>query len=145
MAKAKIVPLTDPSYAAARAAGKTAKLAPTAVVSASVITGDVRSGPLLFLELRNGALVMIPINQIRELARHPLSKLRRVKVDPIGEGLIWPSLDVGISATGLLEDFFGYATRARIARAGGKRSTPAKAAAARRNGKKGGRRRIRRA
>jgi hypothetical protein len=71
----------------------------------------------------------------------PATALEAVEVDAAGEGLLWPNLDVGISAPGLLEDFFGYPTRAKIARAGGKRSSPAKVAAARANGKKGGRRR----
>ncbi len=72
-------------------------------------------------------------------ADKPSAALEAVEVDPMGEGLLWPALDVAISAPGLLEDFFGYVTRAKIARAGGSRSTPEKVAAARQNGRKGGR------
>ena len=81
----------------------------------------------------------IPVKSIPELASQPAKELAKVKVDGFGEGLLWPSLDVAISAPGLLEDFFGYATRAKIARAGGRARTPAKVSAARKNGRKGGR------
>lgn len=73
----------------------------------------------------------------------PTTVVRASVTIPISEGLLWPALDVGISAPGLLEDFFGYVTRAKIARAGGSRSTPAKAIAARENGRKGGRKKQR--
>ncbi len=141
MAKATIIPLNDEAFAAALAAGKRANAAPTAVLRASVHPLHVASALGLSLELRNGASVTIPIGEIEELAGKPAAELAKVQVDPLGEGLLWPSLDVGISAPGLLEDFFGYLTHSKIARAGGRRSTPAKAAAARANGKKGGRKR----
>jgi hypothetical protein len=136
---AKIVPLTDEIYAAAAQAGKATKMAPTAVLRASVHPLHATSSLGLSLELRNGVSVTIPVSAIDELADKPSAALGAVEVDPTGEGLLWPALDVGISASGLLEDFFGYVTRAKIARAGGSRSTPGKAAAARQNGRKGGR------
>lgn len=138
---AKIVPLTAEAYEAARTASTALKTAPTAVVRASVHPLHATSSLGLSLELRNGAMVTIPVSEISELAEKPATALEAVEVDPTGEGLLWPNLDVGISAPGLLEDFFGYLTRAKIARAGGKRSSPAKVAAARANGKKGGRKR----
>lgn len=136
---AKIVPLTDEAYAAAIRAGKAAKTAPTAVVRVSVHPLHATSSLGLSLELRNGASVTIPVSEVTELADKPSAELEAVEVDPMGEGLLWPALGVAISAPGLLEDFFGYVTRAKIARAGGRRSTPGKAAAARQNGRKGGR------
>lgn len=138
---AKIVPLTAEAYETARTASTVLKTAPTAVVRASVHPLHATSSLGLSLELRNGAMVTIPVSEISELAEKPATALEAVEVDPTGEGLLWPNLDVGISAPGLLEDFFGYLTRAKIARAGGKRSSPAKVAAARANGKKGGRKR----
>ncbi len=139
MARATIVALTDQAYEAAVTAGTRTKELPTAVLRASVQPLDASSSLGLRLDLRNGASVTIPINEICELAGKPATELAKVTVDPLGEGLLWPSLDVGISAPGLLHDLFGYVTRAKIARAGGRRSTPAKAAAARANGRKGGR------
>ncbi|MGC8486116.1 MAG: DUF2442 domain-containing protein [Candidatus Baltobacteraceae bacterium] len=139
MVKATIVALTDQAFAAAVAAGARTKALPTAVLRAWVHPIHAPASLGLSLELRNGASVTIPISEIEELAGKPAEELAKVTVDPLGEGLLWPSLDVGISAPGLLHDFFGYVTRAKIARAGGRRSTPAKAAAARANGRKGGR------
>jgi hypothetical protein len=138
MARAR-VPLTDAAYKAAIEAGREARNAPTAVVRASVHPLHLGSSLGLSLELRNGAVVTIPVSSIRELASQPANDLAKVKVDGFGEGLLWPSIDVAISAPGLLADFFGYATRAKIARAGGRARTPAKALAARKNGRKGGR------
>ena len=139
MARTKIVPLTDKAYEAAIEAGRNAKMAPIAVLRASVHPLHFGSSLGLSLELRNGAVVTIPVECIRELASHSAKELAKVKVDAFGEGLLWASIDVAISAPGLLEDFFGYATRAKIARAGGRARTPAKASAARKNGSKGGR------
>lgn len=127
------------AYQAAKATGKALKLAPTAVVRASVHPLRATSSLVLRLELRNGASVTIPVSEVAELADKPSAELGAVEVDPMGEGLLWPTLGIAISAPGLLEDFFGYVTRAKIARAGGRRSTPGKAAAARENGQKGGR------
>ncbi len=138
---AKIVPLTAEAYETAQKASTRLKTAPTAVLRASVHPLHATSSLGLSLELRNGASVTIPVSEVAELADKPTAALEAVEVDPIGEGLLWPELDIGISAPGLLEDFFGYVTRAKIARAGGKRSSPAKAAAARANGRKGGRKR----
>jgi hypothetical protein len=139
MAKATIVPLTDEAFAAASAVAERARVLPTAVLRAIVRPIGTTSLLGLSLDLRNGASVTIPISAIEELSGQPAEELKKVAVDPLGEGLLWSSLDVGISAPGLLEDFFGSVTRAKIARAGGRRSTPAKAAAARANGQKGGR------
>jgi hypothetical protein len=139
MTKAKIVPLTDAAYKAATAAGRLAENALTAVVRAWVRPLRAGSSMALSLELRNGAIVTVPVKSLSELAAQPIKELAKVKVDAFGEGLLWPSLDIAISAPGLLEDFFGYATRAKIARAGGRARTPAKISTARKNGRKGGR------
>jgi len=139
MAKGKIIPLTDAAFEAAVEAGRQAKNAPTAVMRASV--RPLRAGRALglILELRNGASVMIPVQNISELASQPEGELKKVEVDGFGEGLLWPALDVAISAPGLLEHFFGFATRSKLGRSGGRARTPAKASAARENGRKGGR------
>jgi len=67
--------------------------------------------------------------------------LAEVAVLGLGLGLHWERLDVDASVPGLLAVLFGtrpWLDRQRAARAGATRS-PAKAAAARRNGAKGGR------
>ena len=60
-----------------------------------------------------------------------------VEVLPQGRGLHWEALDVDISLPGLVNGIFG--TRAYMARFAGQSTSPAKAAAARANGAKGGR------
>jgi hypothetical protein len=54
-----------------------------------------------------------------------------------GYGLHWPALDVDLTVPGLLAGIFG--TAKWMAAQAGRSSSPAKAAAARRNGRKGGR------
>ena len=139
MDKAKIAPLTDDAYEKAVAAGSMAKSSLHSVAQAWVAPMLGSSYLGLNMLLRNDTVVSIPIHAIEELASYSFDVLSQVQVDALGEGLIWPQADIGISTLGLLDTFFGYATRAKIASAGGKRSTPAKVAAARENGKRGGR------
>jgi len=68
-------------------------------------------------------------------------ELAQVEILGLGLGLRWEGLDVDLSVPGLLAGLFGtkaYMDRQRAARAGSATSV-AKAAAARRNGAKGGR------
>jgi Protein of unknown function (DUF2442) len=77
----------------------------------------------------------------RGLERASDAELAQVEVLGLGLGLHWERLDVDLSVPGLLAGLFGtkaYIDRQRAARAGAT-SSPAKAAAARRNGAKGGR------
>jgi len=64
-------------------------------------------------------------------------QLAGVEVLGAGSGLHWEALDVDLSVPALLAGLFG--TRAHMARRGGQATSPAKAAAARANGAKGGR------
>lgn len=66
--------------------------------------------------------------------------LSEIEITPMGTGLHWPRLDANLTVDGLLAGIFGSRSwmRAHAARAGRAR-TPAKAAAARANGAKGGR------
>jgi len=64
-------------------------------------------------------------------------QLAEIEVLGAGYGLHWESLDVDLSIPGLLAGIFG--TSAYMARRAGQATSPAKAAAARANGAKGGR------
>ncbi len=67
--------------------------------------------------------------------------MAQIEILGLGLGLHWERLDVDLSVPGLLAGLFGtkaYMDRQRAARAGAATSA-AKAAAARRNGAKGGR------
>lgn len=67
--------------------------------------------------------------------------MAEIEISPAGLGLHWPRLDADVYVPALMQGVFG--TRrwmaALLGPAGGKASTKAKAAAARENGRKGGR------
>jgi hypothetical protein len=98
----------------------------------------------LRIELTNGAAVTLPVKLIPSLKRAAARDLRAVEILGRGGGLHWEGLDLDLSVPGLLSSVFaGPEWLAELGRIGGRRSSAAKAAAARRNGRKGGRPRIR--
>jgi Protein of unknown function (DUF2442) len=93
------------------------------------------------VELTNGCTFAFPARKAQGLDRASDAELAQIEILGLGLGLHWERLDVDLSIPGLLAGLFGtkaYMDRQRAARAGAARS-PAKAAAARRNGAKGGR------
>ena len=64
-------------------------------------------------------------------------ELEAVEILGAGYGLHWEALDVDLSVPGLMAGLFG--TKAYMARRAGQATSAAKAAAARENGRKGGR------
>ena len=135
MVKPTIAPYGEAEHETAIARGKRTRSSPTAVLRARY---DAKSDCLV-LDLRNGACVALPVQAIGELRGHSTGELAEVEVSPARDGLVWRSIDVGISAPGLLTDFFGSAVHAQLGSVGGRRTTAAKASAARVNGAKGGR------
>src|ERR1700730_12097203 len=94
----------------------------------------------LSIELTNGAEITIPVKLIPALKGASQSEVRAVEVLGRGGGLHWEALDVDLSVPGLVSSVFaGPDWMAGLGRVGGGRSSAAKAAAARRNGRKGGR------
>ena len=91
-------------------------------------------------ELANGASFAFPPNLAQGLEGAGAADLSEIEITPMGTGLHWPRLDADLTVDGLLAGVFGSRSwmRAHAARAGRARS-PAKAAAARANGGKGGR------
>jgi Protein of unknown function (DUF2442) len=101
---------------------------------------DRRTGRV-HVELTNGWTFAFPARKAQGLDRATDTQLAQVEILGLGLGLHWERLDVDLSVPGLLAGLFGtkaYMDRQRAARASAARS-PAKAAAARRNGAKGGR------
>ncbi|MGQ0558579.1 MAG: DUF2442 domain-containing protein [Sphingosinicella sp.] len=95
----------------------------------------------LQLELANGCSATFPVALVEGLADAEPADLAEIELSPTGLGLHWPRLDVDLSVPGLMAGLFGtrrWMDRQRAARAGSGRSA-AKAAAARRNGARGGR------
>jgi hypothetical protein len=101
---------------------------------------DRRTGRVV-VELTNGCSFVFPARSLQGLAGASDAELARIEILGIGHGLHWPALDADFTVPGLLMGVFG--TRAwmasELARRAGQTKSPAKAAAARANGRKGGR------
>ena len=89
------------------------------------------------VKLRNGAIARIPARLLQGLDKATERQLAEVEMQQDGYGLRWPSLDIDLSVPGLLAGIFG--TQVHMAKLAGQTKSAAKAAAARRNGSKGGR------
>jgi len=98
----------------------------------------------LHIELTNGATFTVPVKLIPSLKRVAPREIRTVEVLGRGGGLHWESLDLDLSVPALVSSVFeGPTWMAELGRIGGRQSSTAKAAAARKNGRRGGRPRLR--
>ena len=94
----------------------------------------------LRVRLTNGASLSLPLSVIPELNTATRHQVSDIEILPGGDGLHWEALDFTISVPGLVASLFSPTTwMSELGRLGGTRSTAAKAAAARRNGTRGGR------
>ena len=92
------------------------------------------------LALSNGVEVSIPRSDLQGLKNASPSQAAQIELLGGGTGLRWPQLDVDHYVSGLLNNIFGTAAWMRhVGRLGGSSRSRAKAAAARANGRKGGR------
>lgn len=128
-----MVELTDTQIEAANEHGRLYRASHPLAVAARFDSKSRR----IVVDLDNGATFAFPPHLAQGLDGASDSALAEVEVIAAGEGLHWESLDADFQIAGLLSGIFGTA-RWMAAHAGRTRS-PAKAAAARENGKKGGR------
>ncbi len=101
---------------------------------------DRKTGRIV-VELTNGCTFAFPARHAQGLEEADDVALAEVEILGRGAGLHWERLDVDLSVPGLIAGLFGtkaWMDRQRAAHAGSATS-PEKAAAARENGKKGGR------
>lgn len=95
----------------------------------------------IVIELSNGCGYAFPPGLVQDLQGATAEQLIDVRTDGCGFNLSFPALDADLYVPALVAGVFG--TRAwmarALARAAGQRTSPAKAAAARANGAKGGR------
>ena len=91
----------------------------------------------MIIALTNGCSFTFPPRLAQGLEDAEDDQIAAFQILGNGYGLHWQSLDVDLSIPGLLAGLFG--TRSYMARRAGQARSPAKAAAARANGAKGGR------
>jgi len=91
----------------------------------------------IIVELTNGCIFSFPPRVAQGLETATDEDLAMVEVLGAGYGLHCKALDVDLSIPGLLAGLFG--TKVYMARRAGQTKSAAKAAAARENGRKGGR------
>ena len=91
----------------------------------------------IVVDLTNGCTFAFPPRLAQGLETATDEQLGAVEILGAGYGLHWEPLDVDLSVPGLMAGLFG--TQAYMARRAGQAKSPAKAAAARANGAKGGR------
>jgi hypothetical protein len=128
-----MVELTDPQIDAATERGKSARLNEPRATAARY---NRKLGRVV-VELTNGCTFTFPPQLAQGLEKATEEQLAQVEVLGNGFGLHWEALDADLTVPGLLAGLFG--TKSYMARHAGRSKSPAKAAAARVNGAKGGR------
>ena len=98
-----------------------------------------RQADRIVIELVNGCTFLFPPGIAQDLQDAMPDQLAEIEVSPAGFALHWPQIDVDFSVAGLVAGLFGTASFTEAQRRGGQSRSAAKAAAARENGKKGGR------
>lgn len=94
----------------------------------------------LEVEFDNGATLAVPARLIQGLARASATGLSKIETTPAGWGLHFPRLDADVYVPALFEGIYGSeAWMKQAACVAGSTRSAAKGAAARENGKKGGR------
>ena len=94
----------------------------------------------VMIELNNDCLVCVPLRLLPDLAHAAPKDLRRVKILGVGQAIEWRALDEQFDVLQLVADAVGAnALMAKLGQRGGRVKSKAKAAAARANGRKGGR------
>jgi Protein of unknown function (DUF2442) len=93
------------------------------------------------IDLVNGCSYVFPTQRVQDLNGASHDDLGVIEVDGAGFNLHWPTLDVDLYVPALIAGVFGTRdwTARELARMAGQSTSPAKSAAARSNGVKGGR------
>jgi len=133
----KTDPQLEAQFDAAEARGQ--ELIET-VVRAADAHYDCETGRVT-IDLTNGCAYAFPAQLVQDLNGATDDQLAGIEVDGLGFNLHWPALDADLYVPALVSGMFGtraWMTR-ELARHAGQATSPAKAAAARANGAKGGR------
>lgn len=99
-----------------------------------------RARDAFVITLRNGVVLHIPRRLLQGVSDATPAQAARFIILGKGFGLHWPDLDADLTIPGLAAGIFGTkAWMSELGRAGGRKKSPARAAASRVNGKQGGR------
>lgn len=122
--------------AAARRGAQRLKKGPVAVTARY----DQQAGRVV-IELDSGLEIAFRPQHAQGLENATLSDLGEIEISPSGQGLYFPTIDADLYLPALLEGFLGSKAwmAARMGQVGGRATTEAKQAAARANGRLGGR------
>jgi hypothetical protein len=95
----------------------------------------------IVVNLNTGVQIAFPARLAEGLAEASPADLAEIEISPAGLGLHWPKLDADLYVSALLHGVFGSKRwmATQLGAAGGKVRSRAKAAAARENGRRGGR------
>lgn len=128
--------MAEPTDARIDAAHEDGRVASSHEPRAASVRYDGAFGRVV-VELTNGCTFAFPARLAQGLEDATEEQLAQAEILGGGYGLHWEALDADLSIPGLLAGLFG--TKAHMARLAGQAKSPAKAAAARANGAKGGR------
>lgn len=129
--------LTDAEFEVAEARGRGMLETEPRAASAHY---DRKTGRVV-IDLVNGCTYAFPAQLVQDLQGASPDDLANVEVEGLGFDLHWPALDADLYVPSLVAGIFGtrdWMTK-ELARRAGQATSPAKAAAARANGSKGGR------
>lgn len=100
-----------------------------------------RRASRVVVNLNTGVQIAVPSQKIEGLTGASTEELTEIEITPSGLGLHWPRLDADVYVPALLQGVFGSRKwmAAQLGASGGKARSAVKAAAARENGRKGGR------
>jgi Protein of unknown function (DUF2442) len=94
----------------------------------------------IFIEFKDGTRLDFPVSQLQGLSSGTPAQLAAVEITPSGAGLHWEELDADLSVSNLVMGLFGSAVwMQELGRKGGSSTSDKKKAAAKTNGKLGGR------
>lgn len=129
--------ITDRAFKAANRRGAAAQ---SAFPAATAVRYDRRSARVV-IKLASGLHITFAARDVQGLETAQPDDLTNAEISPSGLGIHFPRLDADIYLPALLEGFLGtqHWMAAQRGKAGGSVTTPAKSAAARANGKLGGR------
>jgi Protein of unknown function (DUF2442) len=96
----------------------------------------------IVVELINGCTLIVPVSNLQDFQNIERDeRLADIVVEGLGFNINWPGLDIDLYTPALVAGIFGTKRwmEKALARRAGQAKSPAKAVAARENGKKGGR------